>query len=76
MLDDAGLKTTLAGVRATKYRNTGESCIGANRPCVQAGIYDRFTKELPKRAAELPVGDGFTNGVALGPLIDAAASRR
>ena len=40
---------------------------------MQAGIYDRFTKELPKRAAELPVGDGFTHGVALGPLIDAAA---
>ena len=73
VLDDAGLETTLAGVRATKYRNTGESCIGANPPCVQAGIYDRFTKELPKRAAELPVGDGFTDGVALGPLIDAAA---
>ena len=59
MLDDACKKTTLTGVRATKYRNTGESCIGANPPCVQAGIYDRFTKELPKRAAD------FLSGTAL-----------
>jgi succinate-semialdehyde dehydrogenase/glutarate-semialdehyde dehydrogenase len=73
VFDDADLETALTGVLAAKYRNTGESCIGANRVYVQAGIYDRFAKEFAERAARLPVGDGFTEGIALGPLIDAAA---
>ena len=73
VFDDADLETALTGVLAAKYRNTGESCIGANRIYVQAGIYDRFAKKLAERAAKLPVGDGFSDGVALGPLIDQAA---
>ena len=58
---------------AAKYRNTGQSCIGANRVYVQAGIYDRFAAALAARVAELVVGDGFEPGVQHGPLIDAAA---
>ncbi|PWU55494.1 succinate-semialdehyde dehydrogenase (NADP(+)) [Micromonospora globispora] len=73
VFDDADMETALAGVLAAKYRNTGQSCIGANRVYVQARIYDRFAKELAARAGELRVGDGFADGVALGPLIDAAA---
>ena len=72
VFDDADLETAVVGVLAAKYRNTGESCIGANRVYVQDGIYDRFAAELAERSSKLAVGDGFTQGVAIGPLIDAA----
>jgi succinate-semialdehyde dehydrogenase / glutarate-semialdehyde dehydrogenase len=73
VFDDADLEVAVAGVLASKYRNTGQACISANRVYVQAGIYDRFAAELAARVADLPVGDGFDPGVALGPLIDSAA---
>ena len=72
VFDDADLDTAVAGVLAAKYRNTGESCIGANRVYVQDGIYEQFAAEFTKRTAELVVGDGFSEGVAIGPLIDSA----
>ncbi|MFW0796751.1 NAD-dependent succinate-semialdehyde dehydrogenase [Gordonia sp. CPCC 205515] len=72
IFDDADLETAVAGVLAAKYRNTGESCIGANRVYVQAGIYDRFAAEYSSRTTQLVVGDGFGDGVTIGPLIDAA----
>ena len=72
VFDDADLDTAVTGVLAAKYRNTGESCIGANRVYVQAGIYDRFAEQYTKRTAQLVVGDGFGDGVNIGPLIDAA----
>src|SRR3954452_24464829 len=72
VFDDADLETAVTGVLAAKYRNTGETCIGANRVYVQAGIYDRFAEEYSTRTSQLVVGDGFTEGVAIGPLIDAA----
>jgi succinate-semialdehyde dehydrogenase/glutarate-semialdehyde dehydrogenase len=72
VFDDADLETAVAGVLAAKYRNTGESCIGANRVYVQDGIYDRFAEEYTKRTSQLIVGDGFGEGVNIGPLIDAA----
>ncbi|WP_328531319.1 NAD-dependent succinate-semialdehyde dehydrogenase [Nocardioides sp. NBC_00368] len=72
VFDDADLDTAVTGVLAAKYRNTGESCIGANRVYVQDGIYDRFAEEYAKRAARLVIGDGFKEGVSIGPLIDAA----
>ena len=72
VFDDADLETAVTGVLNAKYRNTGESCIGANRVYVQAGIYDRFAEEYTRRTSQLVVGDGFTEGVSIGPLIDAA----
>ncbi|MBW8792873.1 MAG: NAD-dependent succinate-semialdehyde dehydrogenase [Streptomyces sp.] len=73
VFDDADLETAVEGVLASKYRNTGQACISANRVYVQSGIYDRFAEELAKRVSELTVGDGFEPGAEQGPLIDAAA---
>ncbi|MFI5718955.1 NAD-dependent succinate-semialdehyde dehydrogenase [Nocardia sp. NPDC051750] len=72
VFDDADLDTAVTGVLAAKYRNSGESCIGANRVYVQSGIYARFAQEYAERTSRLVVGDGFGEGVAIGPLIDAA----
>lgn len=73
VFDDADLDTAVAGVLTAKYRNSGESCIGANRVYVQAGIYDRFAEEVTRRVRELVVGDGFEADVQIGPLIDPPA---
>ncbi|MFJ9900896.1 NAD-dependent succinate-semialdehyde dehydrogenase [Streptomyces sp. NPDC091280] len=73
IFDDADLETAVAGVLAAKFRNTGQSCIGANRIYVQDGVYDKFAELLTARAEQLVVGNGFDDGVEIGPLIDEAA---
>ena len=73
VFDDADLDQAVAGVIATKYRNTGQACISANRVYVQSGIYDRFAEALTRKAEDLVVGDGFDAGVQQGPLIDVDA---
>jgi succinate-semialdehyde dehydrogenase / glutarate-semialdehyde dehydrogenase len=73
VFDDADLDVAVSGVLTAKYRNTGQSCIGANRVYVQAGIYDAFAEQLAERVAELTVGDGLEPGSQIGPLIDRAA---
>ena len=57
----------------SKYRNTGQTCVCANRLLVQEGIYDAFATRLTARVAALRVGDGLQSGVEQGPLIDTAA---
>jgi succinate-semialdehyde dehydrogenase/glutarate-semialdehyde dehydrogenase len=73
VFDDADLGQAVAGVIATKYRNTGQACISANRVYVQSGIYDRFAEALTRKVEDLVVGDGFDAGVQQGPLIDVDA---
>ncbi len=73
VFDDADLDQSVAGVIATKYRNTGQACISANRVYVQSGIYDRFAEALTRKVEDLLVGDGFDAGVQQGPLIDVDA---
>lgn len=73
VFDDADLDVALEGVLLAKFRNTGQSCIAANRVYVQRGIYDRFVHELVARVQSLKVGDGMADGVQIGPLIDEAA---
>ncbi|MDO6966146.1 NAD-dependent succinate-semialdehyde dehydrogenase [Rhizobium alvei] len=73
VFDDADLDQAVDGMLATKYRNTGQACISANRAYVQAGIHDRFVEKLAQRVCALKVGDGFEDGVQQGPLIDEAA---
>lgn len=73
VFDDADLETAVDGLIATKYRNTGQACISANRAYVQAGIYDAFLERLAEKVAALKVGEGFEDGVQQGPLIDHAA---
>lgn len=73
VFDDADLDQAAAGLIATKYRNTGQACISANRVLVQDGVYEGFVEALVAKVAQLRVGDGFEDGVHQGPLIDAAA---
>ncbi len=73
VFDDADLDTAVEGVLHAKFRNTGQSCIAANRVLVQDGIYDAMADRLAKRTAQLAVGNGMTAGVQIGPMIDGAA---
>ncbi|MBB3926968.1 succinate-semialdehyde dehydrogenase/glutarate-semialdehyde dehydrogenase [Sphingobium jiangsuense] len=76
VFDDADLETAVAAAMVAKYRNSGQSCVGANRFLVQAGIYDRFAARLAGESARLRVGDGTEADVAVGPLIDDKAVRK
>jgi succinate-semialdehyde dehydrogenase/glutarate-semialdehyde dehydrogenase len=73
VFDDADVDAAVEGALASKYRNSGQTCISANRILVQAGIYDRFAEKLAAKVAKLKVGDGAEKDVEQGPLINAAA---
>jgi succinate-semialdehyde dehydrogenase/glutarate-semialdehyde dehydrogenase len=73
VFDDADLDAAVQGAIASKYRNSGQTCVCANRFYVQAGIYEEFAARLARAVHELPVGNGLEPGVQQGPLIDMAA---
>ena len=73
VFDDADLDAAVAGAMASKYRNTGQTCVCANRLLVQAGVYEQFASKLVTAVSRLKVGNGMDAGVEQGPLIDAAA---
>ena len=73
VFDDADLDRAVTGALASKFRNTGQTCVCANRFLVQAGIYDAFAEALAKRASELRVGDGLAGETDQGPLINSRA---
>ena len=73
VFDDADLDEAVAGAITCKYRNSGQTCISANRMLVQDGIYDDFLVRFTSAVGELNVADGFTEGVNVGPLIDEPA---
>ncbi|MFN6941569.1 MAG: NAD-dependent succinate-semialdehyde dehydrogenase, partial [Parvibaculum sp.] len=73
VFDDADIDAAVEGAVASKYRNTGQTCICTNRFLVQARVHDAFVEKLTARVASLKVGSGFEDGVAQGPLIDMAA---
>jgi succinate-semialdehyde dehydrogenase/glutarate-semialdehyde dehydrogenase len=73
VFDDADFELAIEGVLVAKFRNTGQSCIAANRVYVARSIADRFLDTLVERTKELQVGDGMQDGVDIGPLIDARA---
>ena len=73
VFDDADIDAAVEGAVASKYRNTGQTCICTNRFIVQAPVYDEFVEKLAKKVSELKVGSGFEEGVAQGPLIEMAA---
>jgi succinate-semialdehyde dehydrogenase/glutarate-semialdehyde dehydrogenase len=73
VFDDADLDAAADGVMLAKFRNTGASCIGANRVLVQSGVYDALAARIVERVAKLRVGNGLVEGVNLGPLIDAGS---
>lgn len=73
VFDDADLDAAVAGALACKFRNTGQTCVCANRILVQEGIYDAFAARFRAAIAGLQVGNGLEPGVTQGPLINAAA---
>jgi len=73
VFDDADLDEAVAGAITCKYRNSGQTCISANRLLVQDAIYDDFLAAFTEAVRGLTVADGFTPGVNVGPLIDEPA---
>ncbi|KAJ0870127.1 putative succinate-semialdehyde dehydrogenase (NAD(+)) [Helianthus annuus] len=73
VFDDADLEVALEGSLATKLRNSGQTCICTNRLLVQEGIYDKFINAYSNAIQSLKVGNGFSEGVDQGPLINEAA---
>ncbi|HWX04098.1 NAD-dependent succinate-semialdehyde dehydrogenase [Collimonas sp.] len=76
VFDDADLDAAADGAMASKFRNTGQTCVCANRILVQAGVYDAFAAKLTARVAALKVAPGNTDGATQGPLIDNDALRK
>jgi succinate-semialdehyde dehydrogenase/glutarate-semialdehyde dehydrogenase len=76
VFDDADLAAAVAGAITCKYRNSGQTCISANRVLVQDGIYDEFVSSFSESVRALKVADGFTEGVNVGPLIDEPAMEK
>lgn len=73
VFDDADLDQAVIGALASKYRNTGQTCVCANRFLVQDGVYEAFAAKLAAAVQALQVGDGLQAGVGQGPLIDEPA---
>jgi succinate-semialdehyde dehydrogenase/glutarate-semialdehyde dehydrogenase len=73
VFDDADLEAAVAGAMQCKFRNSGQTCISANRFLVQDGVYDDFVAAFTEAVAALKVADGFTEGAQIGPLIDEPA---
>jgi succinate-semialdehyde dehydrogenase / glutarate-semialdehyde dehydrogenase len=70
VFDDADVDEAVAGLLLNKYRNSGQTCITANRILVQEGVYDEFLEKLVAGVARLKVGTGTEPEVKVGPLID------
>jgi succinate-semialdehyde dehydrogenase/glutarate-semialdehyde dehydrogenase len=73
VFDDADLDAAVDGAIASKYRNTGQTCVCANRIFVQNGVYDDFVARLAQAVSGLKVADGFAEGAQIGPLINMEA---
>ncbi len=70
VFDDADLDLAVQGAIASKYRNTGQTCVCANRLLVQEGVYDAFVAKLVDAVRKLRIGDGLKGATEQGPLID------
>jgi succinate-semialdehyde dehydrogenase/glutarate-semialdehyde dehydrogenase len=73
VFEDADLDAAVAGAIASKYRNTGQTCVCANRLLVHDAVYEEFARKLVDAVSQLRVGDGLSGPTDQGPLIDAAA---
>ncbi len=73
VFDDADLDAAVEGAMMSKFRNTGQTCVCANRILVQDSVYDAFAAKLATAVQALKVGHGLEEGVSQGPLIDQAA---
>lgn len=73
VFDDADLDAAVQGALASKFRNTGQTCVCANRLLVQSGVYDHFTEKLAAAVSQLSVGDALQGDFDQGPLINSSA---
>ena len=73
VFDDADIDAAVQGAIASKYRNTGQTCVCANRLLIQEGVYDAFAAKLADAVGRLRVGDGLAGVTEQGPLIDGKA---
>ncbi len=73
VFDDADIDSAVEGAFASKYRNTGQTCVCTNRFYVQEGVYDAFVQKFAAKVQTAKVGNGFDEGVNQGPLIEEAA---
>ncbi|MEK9844195.1 NAD-dependent succinate-semialdehyde dehydrogenase [Thalassospira sp.] len=71
--EDADIDAAVEGALASKYRNAGQTCVCANRLFVHDAVYDEFAEKYAAKVAEMPVGNGFEDGVVIGPLINEKA---
>lgn len=73
VFDDADLDAAVIGAMASKYRNTGQTCVCANRIYVQDGVYDEFLSRFSQAISAMKVGDGLKGATQQGPLINMSA---
>ncbi|CAN1155678.1 Succinate-semialdehyde dehydrogenase, mitochondrial [Linum perenne] len=76
IFDDADIDVAVKGTLGSKFRNSGQTCVCANRILVQDGIYKKFAAAFSKAVQGLQVGDGFSDGASQGPLINDAAIQK
>ena len=76
VFDDADIEAAVQGAMASKFRNTGQTCVCVNRFYVQDGVYDAFTRALTKAVQKMRVGNALEGEVEQGPLINAAALKK
>ncbi len=74
VFNDADLDAAVAGTLASKYRNSGQTCVCSNRILVQSGVYDQFAEKLAKAVSEFKIGNGVDDGVTHGPLVNEGAA--
>ena len=70
VFDDADLDAAVEGAMASKYRNTGQTCVCVNRIYVQDSVYDAFAAKLAEAVKKLKPAPGLEPGATQGPLID------
>ncbi len=76
VFEDANLDAAVEGAMISKFRNSGQTCVCANRIYVQNGVYDAFADKLAERMKSLSLGHGLDDGTTQGPLISASARRK
>jgi len=74
VFDDADLDAAIEGVLASKFRNAGQTCVCSNRIFVQEAIYETFAEKLVAKVKQFSIGEGFTEGTDIGPLINQGAA--
>ncbi|GEK09785.1 NAD-dependent succinate-semialdehyde dehydrogenase [Pseudoalteromonas peptidolytica] len=76
IFDSADIEQAISGLMAAKFRNAGQTCVAANRVFVAQGIAADFTDKLSRQVEQLKVGNGFEEGVDIGPLISIEAKQK